>query len=83
MAFMVPRVPDGLEPLANAIGTDPEHIEARILELGGNPFGLGDQGADQTKLPQAIEAMLQRPELAFTPEAPTRAELEALIEQAW
>jgi alcohol dehydrogenase class IV len=83
MAFMVPRVPDGLEPLANAIGSDPEHIEARILELGGNPSGLGDQGADQTKFPQAIEAMLQRPELAFTPEAPTRAELEALIEQAW
>jgi alcohol dehydrogenase class IV len=83
MAFMVPRAPDGLESLAKAIGTDPERIEARILELGGNPPGLGDQGADRTKLPQAIEAMLARPELAFTPEAPSRAELEALIEQAW
>jgi len=83
MAFMVPRAPDGLKPLATALGTSPDAIEARILDLGGNPPGLGDQGADQTKLPQAIEAMLQRPELSFTPEAPTRAELEALIEQAW
>jgi len=83
MAFMVPRAPDGLRPLATAIGTDPDAIEARILELGGNPPGLGSQGADRTKLPQAIEAMLQRPELAFTPKAPTRPELEALIEQAW
>lgn len=83
MAFMAPRAPDGLEPLATAIGTTPDDIEARILQLGGNPPGLGDQGADRAKLPQAIEAMLQRPELAFTPEAPTRPELEALIDQAW
>jgi alcohol dehydrogenase class IV len=83
MAFMVPRAPDGLRPLATALGTSPDDIEARILQLGGNPPGLGAQGADRTKLPQAIEAMLARPELAFTPEAPTRTELEALIEQAW
>jgi alcohol dehydrogenase class IV len=83
MAFMVPRAPDGLRPLATALGTDPDAIEARILQLGGNPPGLGNQGADRTKLSQAIEAMLARPELAFTPEAPTRTELEALIDQAW
>jgi alcohol dehydrogenase class IV len=83
MAFMAPRAPDGLRPLATALGTDPDAVEARILDLGGNPPGLGDQGADRTKLPQAIEAMLQRPELAFTPEAPFHAELEALIDQAW
>jgi alcohol dehydrogenase class IV len=83
MAFMAPQAPDGLRPLATALGTTPDDIEARILQLGGNPPGLGSQGADRSKLPQAIEAMLQRPELAFTPEAPTRAELEALIDQAW
>ena len=59
----------------------PDDIEARILELGGNPPGLGDQGADRTKLPQALDAMLLRPELAFTPEPPTRADLEQLIER--
>jgi alcohol dehydrogenase class IV len=83
MAFMVPRAPDGLRPLATALGTSPDTIEARILQLGGDPPGLGDQGADRTKLPQAIEAMLQRPELAFTPEPPARSDLEELIDRAW
>jgi alcohol dehydrogenase class IV len=85
MAFQAPRVPDHLEPLATAIGTDPDptSLEARLLELGGNPPGLGELGADRAKLPQAIEAMLMRPELAFTPEPPTQSDLEALIEAAW
>ncbi len=83
MSFMAPRASDGLEPLATAVGTDPTSIEARLLELGGNPSGLGDQGADRTKLSEAIEAMLLRPELAFTPEPPTRSDLEALVEAAW
>lgn len=83
MAFMVPRAPDGLQPLATAIGTDPDSIESRLLELGGNPPGLGQLGADKSKLPEAIESMLLRPELAFTPEPPVRDELEQLIETAW
>ncbi|HEU4736371.1 MAG TPA: iron-containing alcohol dehydrogenase, partial [Solirubrobacterales bacterium] len=74
MAFMAPRAPDRLEPLATAIGTTPESIEPRLLELGGDPPGLGDQGADPDKLPEAVEAMLLRPELAFTPEPPTQAD---------
>jgi alcohol dehydrogenase class IV len=83
MAFMVPRAPDDLVPLAESLGTDPGNIEARILELGGNPPGLGQLGADRSKLDQAIESMLLRPELAFTPEPPTRDDLEQLIESAW
>jgi maleylacetate reductase len=83
MAFMTSRAPDGLAPLATALGTQPGDIESRILELGGNPPGLGDQGADRSKLPEALESMLLRPELAFTPEPPTRDELEQLIDQAW
>jgi alcohol dehydrogenase class IV len=83
MSFMASRAPDGLEPLATAIGASPDRIESRILELGGNPPGLGNQGADRTKLPEALDAMLLRPELAFTPEPPTRSDLEALIGAAW
>jgi alcohol dehydrogenase class IV len=83
MAFMAPRAPDGLEPLATAIGTTPDAIESRLLNLGGNPPGLGAQGADRSKLPDAIAAMLLRPELAFTPEPPTQSDLEALVESAW
>jgi maleylacetate reductase len=83
MAFMVPRAPDQLQPLAAAIETDPSEIEPRLLQLGGNPPGLGDLGGDRSKLPEAVESMLMRPELAFTPEPPTRADLEKLIETAW
>ena len=83
MAFMVSRAPDGLVPLATALGTEPYAIEARILELGGNPPGLGDQGADLSKLPEALESMQLRPELAFTPEPPPSDELQELIEKAW
>ena len=83
MAFMAPRAPDGLERLATAIGTEPATVEPRLLELGGNPPGLSDQGADRSKLPEALDAMLLRPELAFSPEPPSRDELETLIDRAW
>lgn len=83
MAFMAPRAPDGLEPLARSIGTSPDQIESRILELGGDPPGLGDLGADRAQLDRALESMLLRPELAFTPEPPSREELLQLIEGAW
>lgn len=83
MAFMVPRAPAQLTFLAEAIGTAPGEIEARILQLAGTPSGLGAIGADRSKLDQAIESMLMRPELAFTPEPPTRHDLEALIQSAW
>lgn len=83
MAFMVPRAPDRLAPLAEALGTDPAGIEARILELGGSPAGLGELGADRSKLDQALDSMLMRPELAFTPEPPIRTDLEQLVESAW
>jgi alcohol dehydrogenase class IV len=83
MAFMVPRAPDDLLSLAESLGTDPKDIETRILGLGGNPSGLGQLGADRSKLDQALDSMLVRPELAFTPEPPSRDDLEQLIESAW
>jgi alcohol dehydrogenase class IV len=83
MAFMSPRAPEAIDALASAVGTDSDRIEARLLALGGNPPGLGELGADRAKLPEAIEAILMRPELGFTPEAPTKADLEELIGRAW
>ncbi len=83
MAFMVPRAPDGLVPLAESLGTGPDKIEARILQLGGDPPGLGQLGADRSKLDEAIESMLLRPELAFTPEPPIGNDLRELIEHSW
>jgi alcohol dehydrogenase class IV len=83
MAFMVPRAPEQIASLAESLGTAPGQIEPRLLELGGSPAGLGELGADRSKLDQAIDSMLIRPELAFTPEPPTREDLERLIESAW
>jgi alcohol dehydrogenase class IV len=83
MAFMATRAPDGLVPLSESLETTPDRIEERLIQLGGSPPGLGDLGADPDKLPQAIESMLLRPELAFTPEPPTRSDLEQLIQAAW
>lgn len=82
-AFMAPRAPDQLTSLAEAIGTVPGEIEARILQLAGNPAGLGELGADKSKLDEALDSMLLRPELAFTPEPPSRTDLEQLIDAAW
>ena len=83
MAFMVPRAPERLAELSAALGTRPERIEDRILDLGGRPPGLGELGADRDRLDEAVEATLRRPELGFTPGAPGREELKELIEGAW
>lgn len=83
MAFMASRAPDQLSSLSAAIGTTSGDIEARIIQLGGNPSGLGDLGADKSKLDEALDSMLLRPELAFTPEPPTREDLAQLIEASW
>jgi alcohol dehydrogenase class IV len=83
MAFMEPRAPDAIASLAEAIGCEPAAIEPRILELGAHPLGLGEAGADRSRLDEALDAMLQRPEIAFNPQPPTRAELAELVERAW
>ncbi len=83
LALLVAQAPDRLGDLAAAIATDPEDIEARVLQLGGDPPGLGAAGADRAKLDQALDSMLVRPELAFTPTPPSRDELAELIERAW
>ena len=82
--FLVGRSPDPFAHLAAALETDPDDIEARVLELGGDPPGLGAAGADRSKLEDAVDAMLLRPELAFTPgQPPSKAELAELVERAW
>lgn len=83
LVLLAPRAPEQIAALAAALGVDSDGIEARVLELGGRPAGLGALGVDRTRLPAAIEAILARPELAFTPRPPGREEIEALIERAW
>jgi len=83
LPLLVAQAPDRLADIAAAIETDPEDIEARVLELGGDPPGLGAIGADRAQLDQALDAMIVRPELAFAPDPPDRAALEQLVESAW
>jgi alcohol dehydrogenase class IV len=84
MAFLNPRAPERFAALAAALATEPESLEARILELGGHPAGLGALGADRSHLDSAIEAMLQRPELTFIPgPSLTKANLAELLDHAW
>jgi maleylacetate reductase len=84
LVLLVARAPDRLADLAAAIETDPEDIEARTLQLGGDPAGLGAIGADRSKLDQALDSMLMRPELAFVPgPALTKGDLAELVESAW
>lgn len=84
MAFLIEREPGSFSGFAAAIGAGLDDVEARILDLGGDPPGLGAAGADRGRLDEAVEAMLQRPELAFTPGAPpTREELVELVERSW
>jgi len=83
LAYLVPRAPDGLAPLAEALGTDPDGIEAGTRELAGDLGGLGELGADRSQLDRALDSMLVRPELAFTPGPPGRDDLERLVLAAW
>lgn len=84
MAFLVARAPEAIGPLAAAIGTGPDQLEARLLALGGDPAGLGALGADRGRLDEATEAMLARPELGRVPgPAVSRADLAELIARAW
>ncbi len=84
LALLVDRAPDRFADFAAAIETDLDDIEARVLELGGNPAGLGAIGADRAKLDDALDSMLLRPELAFVPGPPlAKGDLTELVESAW
>jgi alcohol dehydrogenase class IV len=84
LAFLAPRAPGRFADLATAIETDPEDLEPRVLQLGGDPAGLEAIGADRTKLDAALDSMLLRPELAFVPGPNlTKGDLAELLDAAW
>jgi alcohol dehydrogenase class IV len=82
IAFMRERAPEQIGDLANALHTDPASLPDRIAELG-QPQRLGDLGAEKDGLEAALDAIEVRPQLAFTPEPPNRAQLKAIIDAAW
>jgi alcohol dehydrogenase class IV len=82
LGFLAERVPQPYERLAAALGADLAGLPGRVEELG-RPRPLGELGGDESKLDEAIEAMLQRPELSRVPQSPSRDELEELVRGAW
>ena len=83
MEAMRSRAPRQLGALAEAIGSDETGLGQRIAELGGRPSGLRDLGAAAERVDDALDTILARPELGFTPDPPGREELRRLIESAW
>jgi alcohol dehydrogenase class IV len=76
------RAPEAYELFAKGLGTDRAHLTSRIEELGRSKR-LSEAGGDASKLDEAIEAMLKRPELQRVPRPPDGAELRNLVERAW
>jgi alcohol dehydrogenase class IV len=82
VAFLAERVSEPYERLAVALGTNRTGLGERIEELG-RPLRLSEVGGDATKLDEALEAMLQRPELERVPRSPSREDLAELVGKAW
>ena len=81
LAYLAQRAPEPYNRLADALATDRNHLAERVTDLG-RPQPLGDLG-DESRLDDAIEAMLQRPELASVPGPPSAESLERLVQHAW
>lgn len=83
VAFLASRVPSAFAPLAAALGVSPNRLEQRLIDLG-QPAPLSSQATNPSALDDALEAMLQRPELAAVPgPSLTDADLRHLIDRAW
>ncbi|HEU5061662.1 MAG TPA: iron-containing alcohol dehydrogenase [Solirubrobacterales bacterium] len=82
VGFLAERAPEAYEGLAVALGTDLSGLPRRVEELG-RPRRLGELGGDESKLDEALDAMLKRSELGRVPGAVSREELERLVRRAW
>ncbi len=83
LAFLAERAPEPNGRLASLLGTDMAGLAQRVGELG-RPERLGELGGDEAKLDEALDAMLQRPELERVPgPSPSREDLERIVRAAW
>ena len=83
VAFLAQRAPEPYERLAVALGTERGGLQSRVEDLG-RPRPLGDVGGSDSKLDEALDAMLKRPDLKRVPGAPvTREDLAELVRAAW
>ena len=83
MEAMRERAPKAITALAQALGTPRAQLGKRIEGLAGGRRRLSKLGAEQQGIEPALDAILARPELDWTPDPPDREELRALIQSAW
>ena len=83
IAALARRSAKAAERLASALGVEPDGLGGRIRELSDDPRRLSDLGLDQSRVADVPDAALERVELRNLAEAPTRAELEGILERAW
>jgi alcohol dehydrogenase class IV len=81
LAFLAERAPEPYERLAAALGTKRSGLRQRVEELG-RPRRLGELGGNGSKLEEAIEEMLKRPELARVPGSVSHEDLAELVQGA-
>ena len=83
---MVPRAAEQLAQLAEALGAErsAEAAPDRVAELAAlsGATALSDLGVRADQVDAIVEAIMERPELANTPDPPDAAELRRLIEAA-
>jgi alcohol dehydrogenase class IV len=82
LAYLAERAAEPYEQLATALGTNRGELANRVTELG-RPKRLGDLSGGESRIEEALQPMLQRPELANVPGPPSAEDLERLILQAW
>jgi alcohol dehydrogenase class IV len=82
IGFLAERAPEAFEGLATSLGTELSGLPSRIEELG-QPQPLGAIGGDESRMDEAVEAMLKRPELQRVPGAITGSDLAEIVRSAW
>jgi maleylacetate reductase len=84
MPELARRAPERGDELASALGTDPDGIAARIVELTGRRLTLGGLGADRALIEEVVDAATARPELfAMTPGELDREQVRGILAAAW
>jgi alcohol dehydrogenase class IV len=83
MTMMRSRFPKALDALAQSLGVPADGLKDRLAGLGGGLRKLSGLGAEQERIPAAVDAIHTRVSNAPIPDPPDPDELRALIEAAW
>ncbi len=80
---LIPRAGKQMTAFARALGVKQSELAARVTELGGGRRRLSKLGAERNRLGEAVQVILERPELRTTPDVPGESEIRKLIQSAW